>query len=429
MSQRMTPGKGGYSSSDGEFSDFAPRRYGGGYEKPGVKGGWGRPGFEGDRPERPAPKRDAKRRRPKEPSWKKRNPPKPNYGNNPKGKWPGKLPLGPFRPPRGFQFSPFGPLDPRDWPGNLLWGPPSLQGPSGYEFPTLPPFDYHWGPYDCGTPDMGNTLKMRTDSGWLSPPETFACASGQPHDSNTPGVPYGVSFTIAGGTKLRRSITIGPWNGAPGPISRMRPIEHWGWNDPLGTPPGPTPADYRPPHVGPTPGLKPPADPDPGNKMRPSPPSPDDPPKPGDPPKKPPYDGGPGKPPHLPPSPPTRSGKRIVFPDSPFGKLYGLLTEIGDGLDCVEKAMYGKVQKMTLQNRIDKVMNDLYYRPNKFLTEDRVRLMIYCMGLTNAQDFAIGKVSGLANEIVKSPYWVSPKGFDFGGWMQRIVTDAGPVKF
>lgn len=444
MSMEKLPG--GMGTSDGDFGQYSPRRFGGGYEKPGVAGGWNQPlHFKGSpgrydptytKPRGRGEKTPLDKYKDRRPKPKKRKP-------IPRPKIPGRSPFPkiPYRPPSpglGFNFSPFGPLDPRDWPGNEFWGtPPRLTSPAGYEFPTLPPPDYHWGPYDCGTPDMDNPYRRRQDTGWLSPPEDFACVAGQPDNGAGP-VHYGDDWSIPGGTNLRRSISIGPQNvmEVPPELRRMRVVEHWGWVETNGTPPEPTPVNYKKPGSGPTPGWKPMPvdpkyDPDPKKRFKPGPAF--DPPG-GDPPKDPPPP--PYKPPYVGPDghvnlPPNLPGKKWKVPKNPWGDVYGILTELGDYMDCLEKAFYGRTHKqrpsgryIPLQERLLMLGIDLYRNPDRMWWEGAVA----CMVINGAEDRAIAKFGDLASEIAQSPYWKRPVGPDFGGWKSR-GPDIGPISY
>lgn len=289
--------------------------------------------------------------------------------------------------------------------GNPRSGPAGVVRPAGYNLPGMPAPDYHWGPHDCG---VTNFMASRTDNGWLSPESSFACAPGQVFNTDHSPVEYGDDFVIpainGGGMP---SVTLGRRNNsvlAP----RMTVIEHFGWANPQPT--GPQPVQYRPPAVGPIPGLKPPR-PEPAGHGEPSPGAEPPPHEKGDPPLDKP--DGPPIPPHknYPPDADGPKGK-WRFKYGPLWKIYGWLTELEDFLECYEKSVYGperarKAGQKPLQERMLDLAYNMYYTPP---TEQEFADMTACMYSNGASDAAIGKWSKMADEITKSPYWKSPYG-------------------
>lgn len=430
MTMEKLPGNMG--TSDGDFGQFLKQPFKPGSERSPLEN-------EGYGDYKYKPKGAAGRY---DPTWTKKGPkykypgyagkppkgkkPKPMYRNDPKGKWPGKLPgtgkRYPTKIPGGFQFSPFGLFDPRGWPGNQFWGtaPRHIKG-AGYEFEGYPPPDYHWA-VSCD-PALGDgQLASRVDNGWLSPSGPYECATGQVYNTFHPGVYYGDDFTLptmnGGGMP---SVTLGRRYGTV--VFRMQLIEHWGWAIPVA--PGPVDVKWSPPKLGPTPGWKPPAP-----EWEPTPKHPPDPYSPpprgggGGPPvkgPKPPYIGPDGHK-NLPPSDPGPNRKWKI-PKNPWGDIYGILTELGDYMDCLEKAFYGKTHRQRtsgryrpLQERMLQLAIDLWNKPDQMWWEGAVS----CMVINGAQDAAIAKFGDLAKEITKSPYWVRPVGPGAGGWNLRI---------
>lgn len=117
------------------------------------------------------------------------------------------------------------------------------------------------------------------------------------------------------------------------------------------------------------------------------------------------------------PNVPDKPGRtKWKVPRQWVGEIYGGLTEIGDAMDCAEKAMYGKVQKGPLQDRMMQLAQDLADRPKDF----RTLSFLKCMVVNNLSDAVIGKANKLANRITKSPYWVRPTGVGAGSWAARM---------
>jgi len=114
---------------------------------------------------------------------------------------------------------------------------------------------------------------------------------------------------------------------------------------------------------------------------------------------------------------PDKPGRKKWKPSrQAVADIYGGLTEIADAMDCAEKAMYGKVQKGPLQDRMMELAQDLADRPKDF----RTLSFLKCMVVNNLSDAVIGKANKLANRITKSPYWVRPTGVGAGSWAARM---------
>ena len=117
------------------------------------------------------------------------------------------------------------------------------------------------------------------------------------------------------------------------------------------------------------------------------------------------------------PNVPDKPGRtKWKVPRQWVAEIYGGLTEIGDAMDCAEKAMYGRVQKGPLQDRMMQLAQDLADRPRDF----RTLSFLKCMVVNNLSDAVIGKANKLANRITKSPYWVRPTGVGAGSWAARM---------
>lgn len=101
-----------------------------------------------------------------------------------------------------------------------------------------------------------------------------------------------------------------------------------------------------------------------------------------------------------------------------IGDVYGTLTEIKDGLKCVEKNVRGfRIPKGAgLAQRIHAVGQYMYERPH---TVDWGGIT-KCMIANHIEDKVIGKVNKLANQITKSPYWTRPVGVGTGSWAIRM---------
>lgn len=102
--------------------------------------------------------------------------------------------------------------------------------------------------------------------------------------------------------------------------------------------------------------------------------------------------------------------------DSLVHQIYGGLTEIGDTMDCAEKALYGRTKSGPLQERMLQLASDIYENPKQFNTLGFLKCMIY----NNISDAVIGKANKWANNITKSPYWVRPVGHGAGSWAARV---------
>lgn len=100
------------------------------------------------------------------------------------------------------------------------------------------------------------------------------------------------------------------------------------------------------------------------------------------------------------------------------GDFYGTLTELGDGLECYEKAL-GIRRKGGLHERLLRAASataDGYKRDWNFVLAD----FIGCLIVSNAGDYVIGKANKLANRITSDPYYVRPVGVGRGGFVQRM---------
>lgn len=318
--------------------------------------------------------------------------------------------------------------------------PAKYTGPKAYVLPWA--YTYHWGMYDCGV-----TTKFlgRTDGGALDE-FVFACLAGQIPQFGNIGVGGGTdignlggTITLPVGTDMRSSLTIGRWNGQNPPV-RMTLVEHWYY--PF-TSPGvlgqPVPIPLVPTYGQPTPTLRPPTPagdietgygpgPKPVGGPKPLPDNrrtlrPDVGPEPDPVTRAPPH--GPPLPPYIEPEtghpnlPDKKGRKKFKIKYGKAGKLYGFLTEIGDALDCVEKhfnAPTGPKLAGGMAGRALRLADAIYHNPNAL----DVPNFLACMIEQQLQDKLIGKASGLANQITKSPYWVRPVGVDAGHWAVRM---------
>lgn len=121
--------------------------------------------------------------------------------------------------------------------------------------------------------------------------------------------------------------------------------------------------------------------------------------------------------PNLPPKPGDKEKKERMNYGAP-GKIYGAFTEAGDAAGCYIEAKGGKAGGGT-RAKLDKawaLAND----PNAPAFDGAV--FAACMILANAQDAAIGKLSGgAAKARNNSPYAPKrPGGYQGGGWSTRM---------
>jgi len=334
------------------------------------------------------------------------------------------------------------------------WLDPAIQGPSGYQWPGDKP-SYHWGPYNCGnTPYIG----YRVDSGCLNE-GTFACLPGQVMEGNLPyNRRYGQTLNLPRSHSGHRSVTLGRWNGA----TRFTVIEHWCWlpgQNPGVLSPG-NPIVYIPTKAAPLPmGIPPPpdiVDKGPGGKTggagatgswgdaddddddeTKDDPKPDDLPDVWRPPwLEKPTDTKPGG--KRPRPPIIHVGNKPTYPDKPgdekrrfesgsaaaklyglyqrAGDNYGMLTEIGDALDCMEKAAgRGYKAPKGLHNRIAKMADHLASGGGMNMGQ-----LGGCLISNQVSDYVIGKVNQIASQAaVSNPYWRRPVGPGAGSYMQR----------
>lgn len=117
--------------------------------------------------------------------------------------------------------------------------------------------------------------------------------------------------------------------------------------------------------------------------------------------------------------PNPRGVPKWKIPHSKLGDLYGKLTELGDALDCLEKAMIKRPpgpKPRTLQDRLINAATRIYHNPHSV---DWPKF-VACVIQSNFEDFVVGKANSLANNITKNKYWTRPVGVGAGGFAVRM---------
>lgn len=119
--------------------------------------------------------------------------------------------------------------------------------------------------------------------------------------------------------------------------------------------------------------------------------------------------------------PPPRGSKekKLRWNYGAAGRVYGGLTEFADMMDCMWEAAGGAGKLTgTMQSKMVKLWRKLNdpeedYSPDQFA---------YCMAVSSAKDFAIGRLtSGAAKAQNRSPYSSKrPGGYRGGGWGTRM---------
>jgi len=127
----------------------------------------------------------------------------------------------------------------------------------------------------------------------------------------------------------------------------------------------------------------------------------------------------------VPPNARTRERKMLIVKRAPLvaavGAAYGFLTEVGDIIDAVHKALPKKFQRG--RNMKDKARDIIIHW--KHIDPYAAA---YNIAADQLQDFVIAKASKAADRINQSPYWDRPVGPDAGGFQQRNVSRLPPVK-
>lgn len=120
---------------------------------------------------------------------------------------------------------------------------------------------------------------------------------------------------------------------------------------------------------------------------------------------------------------------KVRFMYGPIGDVYGWLTEIGDGMDCLIRAIQEGMPTVNAGGRkrpkpyAGKTMQDkaayiVQYR--RFIDWNH---FIDCMVISKIKDRMIGRFSRAASQAAtRNPYWKRPVGPGAGGWGTRHVT-------
>jgi len=102
------------------------------------------------------------------------------------------------------------------------------------------------------------------------------------------------------------------------------------------------------------------------------------------------------------------------------GNIYGLLTEIDDALNCLEKNVRDDTynRRGSLHERVGRMARYLLNQPGGMDWIGAGK----CMAEENIKDYIIGKMNEYARRITQNRNWVRPVGPGTGGWAGRRNT-------
>jgi len=112
--------------------------------------------------------------------------------------------------------------------------------------------------------------------------------------------------------------------------------------------------------------------------------------------------------------------KKAVLKDPWIADLYGLLTEIGDITQCAMKAMkFGSPGWRAAKDA--RGLHERVYTIFRYAKDMDLNQFVMCLLINNVEDWAIGKLSQLANRaVINTGYYRSPVGIGRGGFSVRM---------